>query len=129
MLLGNAGHLLSAIASAFSPNFAVFAICRFSIAFCNILACLSAYVLRKNDHMTFDLSHNPDLKAMHAIFIFFLALEFFGPKYRAAVGLFCQLSFTVGFAMLPLFAFFFRDFTHLQIVFALPVLLSVSYVW
>ena len=56
-------------------------------------------------------------------------MEFIGPRYRTVVGVFYQMWFAIGFMLLPGFAYFVRDFTKMQIVFAVPIAMSVCYVW
>ena len=56
-------------------------------------------------------------------------VELCGPKHRAVVGIFSHTWFSLGFMFLPLVAYFFRDFTQLQLVLAAPISLSALFIW
>lgn len=58
-----------------------------------------------------------------------IALEMVGPKKRMFAGVVCQMFFTLGFLLTALFAYFIRNWRHLQIALTLPGILFFSYWW
>ena len=55
--------------------------------------------------------------------------EICGPKYRTWFGILTQFPFGIGAAILPLIAYFVRQWVTLQIVIAVPSVLLVLYYW
>merc|ERR1719507_3009994 len=60
---------------------------------------------------------------------FVLVTEICGPKYRTWFGILTQFPFGIGAAILPLIAYFVRQWVTLQIVIAVPSVLLVLYYW
>ena len=60
---------------------------------------------------------------------FITVVEFMGPGFRAYGVILHNICFALGFMTLPGVAYVFRDFTHMQIVLACPVLLCFAYIW
>lgn len=50
-------------------------------------------------------------------------------KYRALLGMLEQIPFAIGYMILPLLAYFIRDWAMLQLSFGLISLTLVSYLW
>lgn len=61
--------------------------------------------------------------------VFISALEMVGPKKRMFAGVAVQLFFTAGFLLTAGFAYFIKDWRHLQIALTLPGVLFFSYYW
>lgn len=57
------------------------------------------------------------------------ALEMVGPKKRMFAGVTVQLFFTAGFLLTAGFAYYIKDWRHLQIALTLPGVLFFSYYW
>ena len=55
--------------------------------------------------------------------------EICGPKYRTWFGILTQFPFGIGAAILPLIAYFVRQWVTLQIVIAVPSVLLALYYW
>ena len=55
--------------------------------------------------------------------------EICGPKYRTWFGILTQFPFGIGAAILPLIAYFVRQWVTMQIVIAVPSVLLVLYYW
>ena len=60
---------------------------------------------------------------------FLIVMELFGPMHRAVPGGLYWASFSIGFMALSGVAFFIRDFQSLQLVLAVPMFLTVSYIF
>merc|ERR1719507_125041 len=60
---------------------------------------------------------------------FVLVTEICGPKYRTWFGILTQFPFGIGAAILPLIAYFVRQWVTLQIVIAVPSVLLALYFW
>ena len=56
-------------------------------------------------------------------------LEFMGVGYRALASVCTQAYFTLGFALLSLCSLLIRQVLNLQLTFAFPVLLLLTYFW
>ena len=126
LLIGSAGLFSSALASAFAPTLLAFAVCRFCVSVFGFSANISSLVLRMNARLILKTYVTAvDIMLCHVIVV----IEFMGPSVRAVVGALQQISFSLGFMCLPLMAYFVRDFTHLQLVLALPIVTSVIYIW
>ncbi len=55
--------------------------------------------------------------------------EICGPKYRTYFGILTQFPFGIGAAILPLIAYFIRDWVTLQLVIAVPSIALAAYYW
>jgi hypothetical protein len=55
-------------------------------------------------------------------------MELSGPKYRTLVGAGLQLSYSLGFVMMPIFAYFLRDEFTLMIATMAPTVLVLPFV-
>ena len=55
--------------------------------------------------------------------------EICGPKYRTYFGILTQFPFGIGAALLPLIAYFIRDWQNLQLAISLPCVLLALYYW
>ncbi|KAK7925641.1 hypothetical protein WMY93_007951 [Mugilogobius chulae] len=87
----------------FSTSWSMFTICWFLSGFGNISNYVSAFIL---------------------------GAEILSGKIRVLfLTLGVGLGFAIGYSMLPLFAFFLRDWTHLQMAMALPSLLFLPFWW
>uniref|UniRef100_A0A673BYS8 Solute carrier family 22 member 2 n=1 Tax=Sphaeramia orbicularis TaxID=375764 RepID=A0A673BYS8_9TELE len=58
-----------------------------------------------------------------------LMTEVVGKEYRRTVGILFQMLFSVGNLILPLLAYFITDWRWMQVTFAAPYILFVSYYW
>lgn len=50
-------------------------------------------------------------------------------KYRALLGILEQIPFAIGYMILPMLAYFIRDWSMLQLSFGIISLSLVSYYW
>lgn len=55
--------------------------------------------------------------------------EICGPKFRSWFGILTQFPFGIGASVLPIIAYFIRDWTTLQLAISLPCVLLVTYYW
>ena len=60
---------------------------------------------------------------------FVIVLEIVGSKYRGDVGIGIEFGWALGYAVLPLIAYFVRDFRKLQIVLTLPEIVFIFLCW
>ncbi|CAH0399853.1 unnamed protein product [Chilo suppressalis] len=58
---------------------------------------------------------------------FVIVMEFMGPQYRDVVSAVYQIPFNLGHMLLPLFGYFFRDYSNFQLAISLPTLVLLSY--
>ena len=102
MLVAAAIQAITSICAAFSVNYIMFIFFRFLIAF-----------------------------SVSGVFEcgFVLVTEICGPKFRAPFGILTQFPFGIGASLLPLIAYFVRDWFTLQIVISVPCLLLATYYW
>ncbi|XP_064652369.1 organic cation transporter protein-like [Lineus longissimus] len=89
-------------AAAFVPNYAVFVIFRFLFATAVAGAFTTAFVI---------------------------VVEIVGPKSRITCSIFYQGFFAAGYMLLPLLAYFIRDYRWLQITMLAPIFPTISYWW
>merc|ERR1719507_1723656 len=102
MLVACVIQVIASIICAFSVNYVMFIFFRFLVAF-----------------------------SVSGVFEcgFVLVTEICGPKYRTWFGILTQFPFGIGAAILPLIAYFVRQWVTLQIVIAVPSVLLVLYFW
>lgn len=55
-------------------------------------------------------------------------MEVTGPKYRTIIGVVFQVAYSVGYMMMPVFAYFIRDYNYLQMATMVPPVLLLPYV-
>lgn len=55
-------------------------------------------------------------------------MEFTGPKYRTIIAVVFQVAYSVGYMMIPVFAYFVRDDNYLQMATMVPPVLLLPYV-
>eukprot|EP00096_Caligus_rogercresseyi_P010966 TRINITY_DN4168_c0_g1_i1.p1 TRINITY_DN4168_c0_g1~~TRINITY_DN4168_c0_g1_i1.p1 ORF type:complete len:606 (-),score=82.03 TRINITY_DN4168_c0_g1_i1:387-2204(-) len=93
-------QVISTIATAFSANYIIFIVLRFLVAF-----------------------------SISGIFEcgFVLVTEVCGPKYRTIFGILTQFPFGIGASILPLIAYFIRDWFSLQLSISIPSVLLIVY--
>ncbi|XP_055297266.1 organic cation transporter protein isoform X2 [Sitodiplosis mosellana] len=60
---------------------------------------------------------------------FVLVMELVGTRWRELISVLYQIPFNLGHLTLPIFAYFFRDWHHLQLALSIPSLLLISYYW
>lgn len=56
-------------------------------------------------------------------------MEIVGTKWREIVSVLYQVPFNLGHLTLPLFAYYFRDWHHLQFALSIPSIVLISYYW
>lgn len=56
-------------------------------------------------------------------------MEIVGVKWRELISVLYQIPFTLGHITLPVFAYFNRDWHHLQFALSIPSLILISYYW
>jgi MFS family permease len=102
MLVAAVIQTVSSIAAAFATNYIIFIFLRFCIAF-----------------------------SVSGVFEcgFVLVTEICGPKFRTYFGILTQFPFGIGAAMLPLIAYFVRDWQHLQLTISIPCICLCLYYW
>jgi len=102
MLVAAALQIVTSITAAFATNYVIFIFLRFLIAF-----------------------------SVSGVFEcgFVLVTEICGPKYRTYFGILTQFPFGIGAALLPLIAYFIRDWQNLQLAISIPCVLLTLYYW
>lgn len=58
---------------------------------------------------------------------FVIIMEFVGTQYRDVISAVYQLPFNIGHMMLPMFAYFFRDYSDFQLAISAPVVILLIY--
>jgi Sugar (and other) transporter len=56
-------------------------------------------------------------------------MEIVGVKWRELISVLYQIPFNLGHITLPLFAYFLRDWHHLQFAISIPSVFFISYYW
>lgn len=102
MLVAAAIQTVASIVAAFATNYVIFIFLRFLIAF-----------------------------AVSGVFEcgFVLVTEICGPTYRTYFGILTQFPFGIGAALLPIIAYFIRQWQTLQLMISVPGVLLASYYW
>merc|ERR1712110_900128 len=102
ILVASLIQIISTVVAAFSPNYIMFIFFRFIIAF-----------------------------SVSSVFecAFVLVMEIVSPELRTPFGIMTQFPFAIGVCILPLVAYFIRDWNHLQLAISLPCLVLTSYYW
>jgi len=102
MLVAAVIQVVSSILAAFSPNYIIFIFLRFLIAF-----------------------------SVSGVFEcgFVLVTEICGPSYRTYFGILTQFPFGWGAALLPVIAYFIRQWQHLQLAISVPCILLGIFYW
>merc|ERR1712110_260243 len=102
ILVASLIQIVSTVIAAFSPNYIMFIFFRFIIAF-----------------------------SVSGVFecAFVLVMEIVSPELRTPFGIMTQFPFAIGVCLLPLVAYFIRDWNHLQLAISLPCLVLTSYYW
>ncbi|XP_059619532.1 organic cation transporter protein isoform X2 [Phlebotomus argentipes] len=95
-------QLVSGVATAFAPWFWLFCLLRFLTALATGGTMLTSFVL---------------------------IMEIIGVKWRELLSVIYQIPFNLGHLTLPIFAYFIRDWRHLQLALSIPSILLVSYYW
>merc|ERR1711874_452584 len=95
-------QIVSSVVASFSTNYIMFIFFRFIIAF-----------------------------SVSGVFecAFVLVMEIVSPELRTPFGIMTQFPFAIGVCILPLVAYFIRDWNHLQLAISLPCLVLTSYYW
>jgi len=95
-------QIVSSIIAAFSVNYIMFIFFRFLIAF-----------------------------SVSGVFEcgFVLVTEIVAPSLRTPFGILTQFPFGIGASLLPLIAYFIKDWTSLQLAISIPCCLLISYYW
>jgi len=102
MLVAAVIQVVSSILAAFSPNYIIFIFLRFLIAF-----------------------------SVSGVFEcgFVLVTEICGPTYRTYFGILTQFPFGWGAALLPIIAYFIRQWKNLQLAISIPCVLLGIFYW
>ncbi|XP_047025294.1 organic cation transporter-like protein [Helicoverpa zea] len=58
---------------------------------------------------------------------FVIVMEFVGTQYRDVISALYQVPFNLGHMLLPVFAYFFRDYSDFQLSISVPVIVLLSY--
>jgi MFS family permease len=95
-------QVISGTAAAFTPWFIVFLVLRFLAA----LATGGTMVIS-----------------------FVLIMELVGLEWRTTLGILYQIPFNLGHLLLPLIAFFLRDWRYYQVAISMPAIILISYYW
>ena len=95
-------QIVSSVIASFSTNYIMFIFFRFIIAF-----------------------------SVSGVFecAFVLVMEIVSPELRTPFGIMTQFPFAIGVCILPLVAYFIRDWNHLQLAISIPCLVLTSYYW
>lgn len=102
MLVAAAIQTVASIVAAFATNYIIFIFLRFLIAF-----------------------------SVSGVFEcgFVLVTEICSPTYRTYFGILTQFPFGIGAALLPLIAYFIREWQSLQLAISIPCILLASFYW
>jgi len=102
IMVASAIQIVSSIIAAFSVNYIMFIFFRFLIAF-----------------------------SVSGVFEcgFVLVTEIVAPELRTPFGIMTQFPFGIGASLLPLIAYFIKDWTSLQLAISIPCILLASYYW
>lgn len=102
MLVAATIQTVASIVAAFATNYVIFIFLRFLIAF-----------------------------AVSGVFEcgFVLVTEICGPTYRTYFGILTQFPFGIGAALLPIIAYFVRQWQSLQLMISVPGILLASFYW
>jgi len=102
ILVASLIQIVSTIAAAFSVNYIMFIFFRFFVAF-----------------------------SVSGVFEcgFVLVTEIVSPSLRTPFGIMTQFPFGIGASLLPLVAYFIKDWQALQLAISIPSLLLISYYW
>ena len=121
MLVAAALQVVSSITATWATNYVVFIFLRFLIAFSvsGVFEC--GFVLGKHLFKYFTV-----IEFSKEIFA---VTEICGPKYRTYFGILTQFPFGIGAALLPLIAYFIRNWQNLQLAISVPCLLLALYYW
>ncbi|GAB0094985.1 organic cation transporter protein [Sergentomyia squamirostris] len=95
-------QLVSGVATAFAPWYWLFCLLRFITALATGGTMLTSFVL---------------------------IMEIIGVKWRELLSVVYQIPFNLGHLTLPVFAYFIRDWHHLQLALSIPSILLISYYW
>ncbi|XP_037922443.1 organic cation transporter protein-like isoform X2 [Hermetia illucens] len=60
---------------------------------------------------------------------FVIVMEIIGPKWREVFSVVYQIPFNMGHLLLPLFAYFIRDWRYFQFAISIPSVILISYYW
>ncbi|KAJ2951119.1 hypothetical protein O0L34_g5507 [Tuta absoluta] len=58
---------------------------------------------------------------------FVIVMEFVGTKYRDVISALYQVPFNLGHMLLPMFGYFFRDFSNFQLAISIPAVILLVY--
>ncbi|CAL4081191.1 unnamed protein product, partial [Meganyctiphanes norvegica] len=101
-LLSAVGFLITSVATAFSNHYITFIVLRFFVAFFGSGLFLPCFVL---------------------------LMEVVGPEARTFMGMNYQSFFSVGFMLLPLIAYYVREWRNLQLAISIPSVSMLAYYW
>jgi len=95
-------QIISSIITAFSVNYIMFIFCRFLVAF-----------------------------SVSGVFEcgFVLVTEIVAPELRTPFGIMTQFPFGIGASLLPVVAYFIKDWQSLQLAISIPCCLLINYYW
>ncbi|XP_023954324.1 organic cation transporter-like protein isoform X2 [Bicyclus anynana] len=60
---------------------------------------------------------------------FVIVMEFVGTKYRDIISALYQTPFNLGHMLLPVFGYYFRDYSKFQLAISLPTIILLSYIF
>ena len=95
-------EVLAGTVSVIAPNMTVYLISRFFLAMGNAARWGSGFVI---------------------------VLEIVGSRYRGDLGIAIEFGWALGYILLPIFAFFIRDFRLLQLTFTIPEVIFIYFCW
>ena len=123
MLVAAAIQIVSSIATAFSVNYIMFIFLRFLVAFSvsGVFEC--GFVLGESQLLDKRGRQRPPFRVLFSV------TEICGPKFRAPFGILTQFPFGIGASLLPLVAYFIRDWFTLQLSISIPCVALVTYYW
>lgn len=154
MLVASVIQTVSSIAAAFATNYVIFIFLRFLIAFSvsGVFECgfvlgkycfkigiypsinqpIDRFSIFSPNFVSINMHAHPS--AVHSWTplldpIDFSVTEICGPKYRTYFGILTQFPFGIGAALLPLVAYFVREWKSLQLAISIPCVLLASYYW
>ena len=130
-LLGCLIYVVSGPLVAFAGNYSMIVAGRIGLGAACSGIYNSAFVIRENAFLFFR-SIDPSISRFISIIfflLFFSVSEIASKKKRAALGILYNMSYPLGQMIIPLIAFFFRDWRTLQLIISVPSILIFAFYW
>lgn len=136
MLIAIAVQICATIITAFSVNYIMFIFFRFLVAFSvsGVFECgfvLGNFQIKDKalKYIFILCCHKILFYNYFTVFMLFIVTEICGMKFRMPFGILTQFPFGIGAALMPLIAYFVREWSNLQLCISVPCVLLCSYFW